>query len=85
MEEQCVACGHFDVNQLKSLGGGSAVAAGEGGAVPIEAVAPVADPAISTFVGEELSKSERHLASNEAHRGRCSWLGTSPKACWCNW
>ncbi len=34
-------------------------ATGEGGAAPVEAAAPVADPAISTFVGEELSKSER--------------------------
>jgi electron transfer flavoprotein alpha subunit len=34
-------------------------ATGEGGAAPIEAAAPVADPAISSFVGEELSKSER--------------------------
>jgi|SRR5262245_45681205 len=34
-------------------------ATGEGGSAPIEAVAPPADPGISTFVGEELSKSER--------------------------
>ena len=35
-------------------------ATGEGGtAAPIEVVAPAADPAISSFVGEELSKSER--------------------------
>jgi electron transfer flavoprotein alpha subunit len=35
-------------------------ATGEGGSVtPIEAVGPAADPAISSFVGEELSKSER--------------------------
>jgi electron transfer flavoprotein alpha subunit len=33
---------------------------GEGGAAaPIEAVAPAADPGLSRFVGEELSKSER--------------------------
>jgi len=34
-------------------------AAGEGGSAPVEAAAAVADPAVSTFVGEELSKSER--------------------------
>jgi electron transfer flavoprotein alpha subunit len=34
-------------------------ATGEGGAAPIEEVAAAADPDISTFVGEELSKSER--------------------------
>src|SRR6202453_3319775 len=34
-------------------------AAGEGGNAPIEAVAAAADPGISGFVGEELSKSER--------------------------
>jgi electron transfer flavoprotein alpha subunit len=32
---------------------------GEGGSAPVETVAAVADPAISSFVGEELSKSER--------------------------
>ena len=34
-------------------------AAGEGGSAPIEPVAAVADPGVSGFVGEELSKSER--------------------------
>ena len=34
-------------------------ATGDGGSAPIEEVAAVADPGISTFVGEELSKSER--------------------------
>jgi electron transfer flavoprotein alpha subunit len=34
-------------------------ATGEGGSAPIEPAAPTADPGISTFVGEELSKSER--------------------------
>jgi electron transfer flavoprotein alpha subunit len=34
-------------------------ATGEGGAAPIEQVAAAADPGISTFVGEELSRSER--------------------------
>jgi electron transfer flavoprotein alpha subunit len=34
-------------------------AAGENGAAPVEAATPAADPAISSFVGEELSKSER--------------------------
>jgi electron transfer flavoprotein alpha subunit len=34
-------------------------AAGEGGSAPVEAVSTAADPGISSFVGEELSKSER--------------------------
>src|ERR1700685_2242333 len=34
-------------------------AAGEGGSAQIEAVAAAADPSISSFVGEELSRSER--------------------------
>jgi electron transfer flavoprotein alpha subunit len=34
-------------------------AAPEGGSAPIEVVTPPADPAISAFVGEELSKSDR--------------------------
>ncbi len=34
-------------------------ATGEGGSAPIEAAAAAADPGISSFVGEELSKSER--------------------------
>jgi electron transfer flavoprotein alpha subunit len=34
-------------------------AAGTGGSAPIEAVAAAADPAISSFVGEELSKTDR--------------------------
>jgi electron transfer flavoprotein alpha subunit len=34
-------------------------AAGEGGAAPVEAIGPAPDPALSSFVGEELSKSER--------------------------
>jgi electron transfer flavoprotein alpha subunit len=34
-------------------------AAGEGGSAPVETVAAAADPGISKFVGEELSKSER--------------------------
>jgi electron transfer flavoprotein alpha subunit len=34
-------------------------ATGEGGSAPIEDAAAAADPGISTFVGEELSKSER--------------------------
>ena len=32
---------------------------GDGGSAPVEAAAAAADPAISSFVGEELSKSER--------------------------
>ena len=39
-------------------------ATGEGGSAPVEAVAAAEDPAISSFVGEELSKSDRpELAS----------------------
>jgi electron transfer flavoprotein alpha subunit len=34
-------------------------AAGEGGAAPVENVAAAADPGLSSFVGEELSKSDR--------------------------
>ena len=34
-------------------------AAGAGGPAPIEEVAPPADPGLSTFVGEELSKTDR--------------------------
>jgi electron transfer flavoprotein alpha subunit len=34
-------------------------ATGEGGSAPVETVAAVADPGISSFVGEELSKSDR--------------------------
>ena len=34
-------------------------ATGAGGSAPVEQVAPVADPGLSSFVGEELSKSER--------------------------
>ncbi len=34
-------------------------ATGEGGSAPIESATPAADPGISSFVGEELSKSDR--------------------------
>jgi electron transfer flavoprotein alpha subunit len=34
-------------------------ATGEGGSAPVETVAAVADPGVSAFVGEELSKSDR--------------------------
>jgi electron transfer flavoprotein alpha subunit len=34
-------------------------ATGEGGSAPVEPATPAADPGISSFVGEELSKSER--------------------------
>jgi electron transfer flavoprotein alpha subunit len=34
-------------------------ATGEGGSAPVETVPPAADPGISSFVGEELSKSDR--------------------------
>jgi electron transfer flavoprotein alpha subunit len=34
-------------------------ATGEGGSAPVEAVAAVADPGVSAFAGEELSKSDR--------------------------
>jgi electron transfer flavoprotein alpha subunit len=39
-------------------------ATGQGGSAPIEVVAPAADPAVSSFVGEALAKSDRpELAS----------------------
>ena len=42
----------------------SFAATGEGGSAPIEAVAPAGDPAVSSFVGEALAKSDRpELAS----------------------
>jgi electron transfer flavoprotein alpha subunit len=42
----------------------SFAATGAGGSAPIETVAPVADPAVSSFVGEALAKSDRpELAS----------------------
>ena len=34
-------------------------ATGAGGSAPVEATAPMADPSLSAFVGEELSKSDR--------------------------
>jgi len=34
-------------------------AAGEGGSAPVETVAAVADPALSSFIGEEVAKSDR--------------------------
>src|SRR3954464_11030885 len=34
-------------------------AAGEGGSAPVEAVGPAEDPALSTFKGEEIAKSDR--------------------------
>jgi electron transfer flavoprotein alpha subunit len=34
-------------------------AAGEGGSAPVETIAAAADPGVSSFVGEELSKSDR--------------------------
>jgi electron transfer flavoprotein alpha subunit len=37
----------------------SFAAAGEGGSAPVEAASAAADPKVSVFVGEELSKSER--------------------------
>jgi electron transfer flavoprotein alpha subunit len=42
----------------------SFVATGEGGSAPIETVTPAADPAVSSFVGEALARSDRpELAS----------------------
>jgi electron transfer flavoprotein alpha subunit len=42
----------------------SFAATGEGGSAPIETVAPAGDPAVSSFVGEALAKSDRpELAS----------------------
>jgi electron transfer flavoprotein alpha subunit len=34
-------------------------ATGEGGSAPVESVSPASDPGLSSFVGEELSKSDR--------------------------
>lgn len=34
-------------------------AAGEGGSAPVESVQPAADPGLSTFLGEEVAKSDR--------------------------
>ena len=48
-----------DAKKVLTVRTASFQAAAKGGSAPIEAVAPGADPALSTFVGEELSKSDR--------------------------
>ena len=48
-----------DAKKVLTVRTASFQAAAKGGSAPIEAVAPAADPALSTFVGEELSKSDR--------------------------
>ena len=48
-----------DKKKLITVRTASFQAAGAGGSAPIEAVAPAADPGVSSFVAEELSKSDR--------------------------
>ena len=48
-----------DVRKVITVRTASFKAAGPGGPAPIETVAAVADPQLSTFVAEELSKSDR--------------------------
>jgi len=48
-----------DAKKVLTVRTASFAAAGKGGSAAIEAVAPAADPALSSFVGEELSKSDR--------------------------
>jgi electron transfer flavoprotein alpha subunit len=48
-----------DKKKLITVRTASFQAAGAGGNAPIEPVTPAADPGISSFVGEELSKSDR--------------------------
>ncbi len=48
-----------DAKKVLTVRTASFQAAAKGGSAPIEAVAPAADPALSSFVGEELSKSDR--------------------------
>jgi len=48
-----------DPKKVITLRTASFKATGEGGSAPIESVAAAADPGLSGFVGEELSKSER--------------------------
>jgi electron transfer flavoprotein alpha subunit len=48
-----------DAKKLMTVRAASFPAAGAGGGAPIEAVAPADDPGVSSFVSEELSKSDR--------------------------
>jgi electron transfer flavoprotein alpha subunit len=48
-----------DKKRVLTLRTAAFAATGQGGSAPIEPVAAVADPGLSGFVGEELSKSER--------------------------
>lgn len=48
-----------DAKKVITVRTASFPAAGEGGTAPIEPVTPAADPGISAFVGEELSKTDR--------------------------
>ena len=48
-----------DATKVITVRTASFQAAGEGGSAPVEAVAAAGDPGVSTFKGEELSKSDR--------------------------
>ena len=48
-----------DAKKVLTVRTASFQAAAKGGSAPVEAVSAAADPALSTFVGEELSKSDR--------------------------
>jgi len=48
-----------DAKKVITVRTASFQAAGAGGSAPVEAVAAVADPGVSTFVGEEIVKSDR--------------------------
>jgi len=48
-----------DAKKVLTIRTSTFAAAGEGGSAPVENAAAVADPGISSFVGEELSKSDR--------------------------
>ncbi|WP_296572802.1 FAD-binding protein [Phreatobacter sp.] len=48
-----------DAKKVITVRTASFQAAGTGGSAPIEAVAAVADPGLSTFAGEEIAKSDR--------------------------
>jgi electron transfer flavoprotein alpha subunit len=48
-----------DAKKVITVRGASFQATGDGGSAPIEAVGAAGDPALSSFVGEELAKSDR--------------------------
>jgi len=48
-----------DAKKVLTIRTSTFAAAGEGGSAPVENVTAAADPGISTFVGDELSKSDR--------------------------